>query len=331
MPGEALSLSERVQIEVDVAAGELNGAIAEGLGRSPSTISREFTRNGGRAGYQAIAADARAQRQRRRPKPTCFQANPALAAHVVARLRALDSPMTISIELARGVYPHLSVTVSPETIYQGIYGRARRGLPHGLFACLHRRRGQRRHRREAGKPLRPSPLGQFNLIGTRPAIAAARVEVGHLEGDLILGSNCRSALATVFDRTSRYVWLGQLRAGHTAERVLYSLIELLDRIPPGLRRTLTWDQGTEMARHVELAQITGIDIYFADPHSPWQRPTNENGNGLLRRYVGKGTDLKAYSQADLRQLERRLNTMPRRSLNWSTAQDVYSRAVALTP
>jgi len=330
MPGEALCLSERVQIEVDVAAGELNEAIAQGLGRSPSTIGREFARNGGRERYQALVAQARADRQRRRPKRTCFQQDPALAAHVVARLRALDSPMTIAVELARGVYPNQPVTVSHETIYQGVYGRGRRGLPTGLYQCLHRRRGHRKARHGAGRPAKVGPLGVFNLIGTRPTIAAERVQVGHLEGDLILGSNCRSAIATVFDRTSRYLWLGYLGHGHSADEVLYRLIELLDRIPPPLRRTLTWDQGSEMARHAELAEICGIDIYFADRHSPWQRPTNENGNGHVRRYVGKGTDLNVYSQADLHKLEHRINTTPRRCLDWATASDVYYAAVALT-
>ena len=134
-------------------------------------------------------------------------------------------------------------------------------------------------------------------------MAEARTEVGHLEGDLILGSFNRSAIVTVFDRASRYLWLADLPEGQNADAVLAALNEILDRIPLPLRRTLTWDQGREMARHAELAEMTGIDIYFADPHSPWQRPTNENGNGLIRRYVGKGTNLSVYTPADLRAIE----------------------------
>jgi len=134
----------------------------------------------------------------------------------------------------------------------------------------------------------------------------------------------------VFDRTSRQVWLAEFPEDHGAEATLAALCEILGRIPEPLRRTLTWDQGREMARHAELAELCGIDIYFCDPHSPWQRPTNENGNGLLRRYVGKGTDLSRYSSEDLRAIEHRLNTMPRRSLHWSTAHEVCTAAVAMT-
>jgi IS30 family transposase len=175
-------------------------------------------------------------------------------------------------------------------------------------------------------------LGDFNLIGLRPDEANRRDQVGHLEGDLIFGSFNRSAIATLFDRTSRFVWLADLPDGHGAQAVLAALIETLERIPEELRRTLTWDQGSEMAAHAELAEATGIDVYFADPHSPWQRPTNENGNGngLIRRYVAKGTNLNVYKTEDLRRIETRINTMPRRSLGWSTAHDGYHQAVALT-
>jgi transposase, IS30 family len=134
----------------------------------------------------------------------------------------------------------------------------------------------------------------------------------------------------VFDRASRHLWLADLPEDHGAEATLAGLVELVERIPEALRRTLTWDQGREMAAHAELATLVGIDVYFADPHSPWQRPTNENGNGLIRRYVGKGTNLAVYSPADLRAIEHRINTMPRRSLHWSTAATVYGAAVAMT-
>lgn len=155
----------------------------------------------------------------------------------------------------------------------------------------------------------------FQPIGARPEIALARTEVGHLEGDLIVGSFNRSAIVTVFDRASRRLWLAEFASDHGAEATLAAMVEILERIPEPLRRTLTWDQGREMARHQELAQLCGIDIYFADPHSPWQRPTNENGNGLIRRYVGKGTDLSRFTGPDLRLIEFRINTIPRRSLN----------------
>jgi len=186
--------------------------------------------------------------------------------------------------------PGVTGSISHESIYRGIYAHGTRGLRRGLHERLHRRRRCRKHRSKGGQPVeKKSPLGQFSPIATRPPIALERTEVGHLEGDLITGAYNRSAIVTVFDRTSRHVWLAEFPDDHGAEATLAALCEILGRIPEPLRRTLTWDQGREMARHQELAELCGIDIYFCDPHSPWQRPTNENGNGLLRRYVGKGT------------------------------------------
>jgi IS30 family transposase len=154
--------------------------------------------------------------------------------------------------------------------------------------------------------------------------------VGHLEGDLICGAFNASAIVTVFDRTTRMVWLAGFDGRHDADATLDALTQILGRIDPGLRRTLTWDQGREMARHATLTRDTGTPVYFADPHSPWQRPTNENGNGLLRRYFPKSTDLQVHTAEDLRRVEHRLNTMPRRSLNWNCALDLYHAAVAMT-
>lgn len=168
----------------------------------------------------------------------------------------------------------------------------------------------------ARPPTKTGPLGLFNLIGLRPAIAADRRQVGHLEGDLITGSFNQSAIVTVSDRASRYLWLADLPEGHGTDPVLAALVELLDRVPVSLRRTLTWDQGSEMARHATLAQFTGIDVYFAEPHSPWQRPTNESGNGLLRRYVGKGTDLSVDTTTDL-DLQRDTDPDQPALANWS--------------
>jgi IS30 family transposase len=304
--------------------------VSSRLDREPSTITREIERNGGRDDYSAVTAQANADAQRRRPRPTCFELDPMMAAHVEARLRALDSPMTIAVELERGLYPGVAA-VAHETIYRGIYAHGRGGLAKGLHGCLHRRRRCRKHRLAPGAaPAIKGPLGDFNLIGLRPDEANGRDQVGHLEGDLICGSFNRSAIATLFDRTSRFLWLADLPDGHGAQAVLAALIETLDRIPEQFRRTLTWDQGSEMAAHADLADATGIDVFFAEPHSPWQRPTNENGNGLIRRYVGKGTNLNVYTTNDLRRIETRINTMPRRSLGWSTAHEVYHQAVALT-
>ena len=237
--------------------------------------------------------------------------------------------MTISIELARGVHGRVA-SISHETIYQAVYDPQHRGLPLECHRGLHLKRRRRKHR-NAAPPSNMHSLGEFNLISTRPQIAAERVEVGHLEGDLIVGAYNRSAIITVFDRTSRYVWLGRLPAGKNANGVHDAAVTLLRRIPAALRATLTWDQGSEMARHHELAAAVGIDMYFAEPKSPWQRPTNENGNALVRRWMPRGTDLNHISDHDCQLVEYRINTIPRRSLNWDTALNVYHHLSASTP
>jgi IS30 family transposase len=331
MPAQPLSASEREEIRAGIERWESDPVIAQRLGRHRCTVNAEINRNGGRAAYSATAAQARAEAQLQRPKAALLVSDPVLAAVVTERLEAKDSPMTIARELAAGVHG-VTASISHECIYQAVYAHGRRGLRRGLHEGLHRRRRCRKRRAPRGSepPAKTGPLGVFNPISARPPVAAGRDEVGHLEGDLILGSYNRSAIATVFDRASRYTWLADLPEGHGADAVLAALVELLDRIPEALRRTLTWDQGSEMARHTDLARLTGIDVYFADAHSPWQRPTNENGNGLLRRYVGKGTNLNLYTPADLRAIEHRINTIPRRSIHWATAQDRYDAAVAMT-
>lgn len=329
MPASPLTLSEREEIRAGIIRGETNVAIGDRLGRHRCTIGAEIARNGGRDPYRAHRAHDTASARRRRPKQLLFERHPELATHVQARLEAKDSPMTIAVELAKGEYPQIGVTVSHETIYQAVYDPCNKGLPRGLHTCLHRRRRLRRC--HGARNPRQDWRRALPSISLRPPIANQRVEVGHLEGDLIIGNKAsRSAIVTVFDRSSRYLWMAGLGDGYTAVKTLNALTGLLDRIPPALRRSLTWDQGGEMALHNTLANRCGIDIYFADPHSPWQRPTNENGNGLIRRYVGKSTDLSAYGPADLRAIETRINTMPRRILNWTTAKQAYDQAVAMT-
>ena len=176
------------------------------------------------------------------------------------------------------------------------------------------------------QPQKKSPLGEFKPIADRPAAAEERSEPGHLEGDLILGAGNRSAIITVFDRATRTAWLADLPDDHGAASTLGGLVELFERIPPEPRKTLTWDQGREMARWADLEKACNIEVYFAEPHHPWQRPTNENGNGLLRRYVGKGTDLSKFTPEDLRRIETRLNTMPRRIFQWKSSQDISDSA-----
>lgn len=330
MAGAVLTAHEREEIRVGIEADESLSDIARRLDRAPSTVCREVDRNGGRRRYCATKAEARAIAKRGRPKRTKFQSNRALCDHVESRLVAKDSPMTIAIELARagGIGGD---TVSAESVYLGVYAHGTRGLAAGLGRHLHRRRGRRKPRCRTGTPTKVGPLGIFNLIGLRPAIADDRTEVGHFEGDLIIGARGRSAIVTLVDRTSRFNLTGDLPEGHDATSVLACCIELFERVPEELRLTLTWDQGTELARHEDLAAAVGIGVFFAEPHSPWQRPSNEHFNGQLRRYVGKGTDLSVYSQRDLDVISYRLNTMPRRIHNWESAQDRYDAAVvALT-
>jgi transposase, IS30 family len=328
MPARPLLIREREEIRCGIIRGETVTAIADRIGRHRCTVSAEISRNGGRDVYRPNQAHDRAALCRKRPKVSLFRQHPELAAHVAVRLEAKDSPMTISVELANGVYPEITATVSHETIYQEIYDHHRRSLPRDVFRCLHRRR-RLRIRRRCRRP-QQRWRDTMRTIAQRPAIAGARSEVGHFEGDLIIGQAKKSAIITVFDRTSRHLWMAGLPDGHTADLTLVALTELFGRIPPPLRRTLTWDQGNELAHHVELAEQCGIDVYFADAHSPWQRPTNENGNGLIRRYVGKSTDLAAFTPTDIRRIEHRINTMPRRVLNWATALHVYDQAVAMT-
>jgi len=328
MTGVALSAEEREEIRVGCSGDVSFASIARTLGRPTSTVSEEVRKNGGRLGYCAVASDRRAAKERRRPKLTKFQSNRALANHVEARLLALDSPTTIAIELARagGINGD---TVAPESIYQGVYSHGARGLTAGLSHCLHRKRRRRKKRCRAGEtPKKASPLGLFNLIGLRPEVAWERSEVGHFEGDLIIGAKGRSAIVTLIDRASRINLIGDLPEGHDATSVLACCIELLERVPEALRRTLTWDQGTEMARHLTITRSLGAPVYFCDSHSPWQRGSNENMNGLLRDYFPKGTDLSIHSPRHLLSVENELNNRPRRVLGDRAPAELFAALLA---
>ena len=239
MAGAALNAHEREEIRVGIEVKESLSDIARRLERTPSTITREVKRNGGRHRYCAVKAQRRSERLRSRPKATTFQDNPELARHVEDRLRAKDSPTTIAIELARagGIG---GATVSPETIYQGVYAHGTRGLTTGLGRHLHRKRGRRRRRCRTGETRKKaSPLGTFNLIHLRPEVASARSDVGHFEGDLIIGARNQSAIVTLVDRASRFNLIGVLAGDHGAENVLACCTQLLERVPAELRRSLT--------------------------------------------------------------------------------------------
>ncbi len=236
MPAHPLSLSEREEIRVGIERKETDTEIGQRLGRHRCTISAEINRNGGRTAYTVTAAQARTETMRRRPRPCRLAADPELAAAVTERLEAKDSPMTIARELAAGTHG-VTASISHESIYQAVYAQGERGLRRGLHEGLHRRRRRRKHRTRHTSPASATgPLGTFNPISARPSIANDRVEVGHLEDDLILGSFNRSAIVTVFDRASRYLWLADLPEGHSADAVLAAMVETMERIPPALRR-----------------------------------------------------------------------------------------------
>ena len=221
--------------------------------------------------------------------------------------------------------------ISHETIYQGVYANGRRGLAPGLGRHLHRRRSRRKRRRGPGEAKKASPLGAFRSIASRPKEVEERETIGDFEGDLVIGAAGRSAVITLVDRATDFCMLGALPARHGADAVLERLDKLCERIHLDVPVTITWDQGREMARWAELEERCGVTVYFADPHSPWQRPVNENFNGLLRRWLPKGTDLSVYSQRDLDRLAHQINAMPRRSLGWeSAAQHWYDALVAMT-
>jgi IS30 family transposase len=325
-----LSAAEREEISRGIAAGASLAAVGRRIGRPACTVSREVARNGGRARYRAEAAERRAERLARRPKPAKLAANPALRAVVQARLDRRWSPRQISKRLPLD-YPGVpSMRVSHETIYTSLYVPSRGGLDPGLTGRLRTGRRMRRPRRRAAW-LKTRHGGRGRIPGmtplaARPAEAAARATPGHWEGDLILGRGGASAIATLVDRATRFVRLVHLGGGKTAEAVAAALAAEFAGLPVGLRRSLTWDQGAEMTAHAAFTAAVGVPVYFCEPHSPWQRGSNENANGLLRQYFPKGSDLSAHKPADLAAVAAELNGRPRRELGWRSAAEVLDAA-----
>lgn len=322
-----LSLAEREEISRGLQAGDSSRAIARRLGRAPSTVSREVAPHGGRPGYRAWRAERRAIRRARRPKVAKLARCPRLRTEVERLLTQRWSPQQIAHRLTLDHPSDREMRVSHETIYRSLFVQARGALRQELTACLRTGRAQRRAQT---RPTRSGRLLDMVLISERPAEAADRAVPGHWEGDLLLGQAGRSAIGSVVERRSRYVLLLHLPDGRTAEHVRRALAERMTTLPEQLRRTLTWDQGKEMAEHVRFRIDTGIPVYFCDPRSPWQRPTSENTNGLLRQYFPKGTDLAAYTQEQLDAVARELNGRPRQTLGWMKPYEMFARTVATT-
>jgi IS30 family transposase len=316
LKGRCLTFSEREEIGLARAGGESMRSIARRLGRSPSTVSRELRRNAdGAGGYRATHAHARAYVRASRPKPAKLVVNGRLRRHVEEDLLRRYSPEQIVGRLRRQFPDDPEMRVSPETIYQSLYLQSRGALRRDLTQCLRSGRALRRPRRRPNQ--RRNRIPDMINITERPAEADDRAVPGHWEGDLILGKNNLSAIGTLVERTTGYTMLVHLPDGYKAEQVRDALTAKIKTIPDILRASLTWDQGIEMHEWKDVSVAADIDIYFCDPHSPWQRATCENTNGLLRQYFPKGTDLTIHSPTDLDWVATELNDRPRKRLGFA--------------
>lgn len=315
-----LSQDERTVIADQVRAGVSLNKIAQLLGRSPSTVSREVQRNADASGrYTPYAAHQRALRRLRRTRQRRVEQDRTLCSVVQRWLDARWSPEQVAAALRLRHPDKISWHLCTESIYQALYDPAT-PLQRSADECLRTRRRRRRPRRNVmGRAARP---GNMRPLDQRPQGANDRSESGHWEGDLILGAGNRSAIGTLVERVSRYVMLVHLEGRHTTETTCQGISDSMSVLPPHLRRSLAWDQGTEMAGHERITDAIGLPVFFCEARSPWQRPTNENSNGLLRDYFPKGTNLARHSPADLKRVQDELNDRPRKCLKWQTPAEV---------
>ncbi|WP_420901030.1 IS30 family transposase [Micromonospora tulbaghiae] len=326
-----LSQAERIVIADRLREGASQAAIAAELRRSPGTISREIRRNRhpDSGDYRPYAAQQRADSRRPRPKIGKIAACPALREHVQAMLDRKHSPEQISRRLRRDFPERNELHVSHETIYQALYVQGRGELRRELTAALRTGRAVRRPRRQPGQR-QPRFTHPMVMISERPAEADDRAVPGHWEGDLIIGKDNGSAIGTLVERSTRYVLLVHLGAGRSADRVRDGLLTTMATLPQHLKRSLTWDQGIEMAMHHQFSITAQMPVYFCDPHSPWQRGSNENTNGLLRQYFPKGTDLAVHGPDHLATVAAELNGRPRKTLGWDTPAERLAKLLAVT-
>lgn len=323
-PGR-LSQADRDEISVGLERGESFSVIAARVGRAVSTISREVSANGGRAVYRASFAHRRAYELARRPKPAKLAVSGELRGLVEEWLEAWWSPEQIARRLRDEFPDDPMMRVSHETIYQSLFVQGRGALRRELTRCL---RSGRAQRRSQGRVKRGGIVGLVS-ISERPAEVEDRAVPGHWEGDLIIGKNGESAIATLVERSTRYVLLARV-ADQTAETVREAITAQILTLPEHLRRSLTWDRGKEMSQHLAFTVATDINVYFCDPHSPWQRGSNENTNGLLRQYFPKGTDLSTHSQEQLNAAAASLNNRPRKTLDWKKPSEKLTELLATT-
>ncbi len=330
MPGAVLTIDEREEISRGLVDEETFTEIAARIGRHKSTVSREVGRHGGRDDYRAVAAQQATQEALRRPKDRKLATNDRLRAEVEARLEVKHSPEQIANRLVEDFPDDQDMRISHETIYTELYLQGRGSLREELIEALRTGRAKRR-------PKGPNPgrgkrgkLKDVVEISERPAEVEDRAVPGHWEGDLILGRSGRSQVGVIVERTSRFVQLIALPEDRKAVTVKDAIADKIGRLPIDLTRSLTWDRGKELARHVDFTVETGIDVYFCDPHAPWQRGTAENTNGLLRQYLPRGTDLSAHSQQRLDAIADELNGRPRETLGWMTPSEQFTEFVATT-
>jgi len=320
-----LTLADREEISRGLSAGDSMRGIAIRVNRSPSTVSREVSRNGGVHRYRAAAADARAWDQARRPKPCKLAACPELRRVVAGKLRADWSPEQIAGWLRHEFGHAAHMTISHETIYRSLFIQARGVLKKELQAHLRCRRRMRRSKKASTAGQQRGQIVDAVSIRDRPAAIEDRAIPGHWEGDLLSGAR-NSHIATLVERHSRFTLLVKVKSKETTT-VVPAVSKQVAKLPEALRRSLTWDRGMEMAHHKAFSVATDVQVYFCDPQSPWQRGTNENTNGLLRQYFPKGTKLSHYSQADLNRVAQRLNTRPRKTLDFRTPADMLDQAL----
>ena len=324
----SLTLSEREEISRGLAAGRSLRSIALRMGRSPSTVSREVKRNGGRQPYRATKAEQAAWDRAHRPKTCKLAQNPALALIVTEKLQLEWSPRQIAGWLKYTYPDDENYQVSHETIYLTLFIQARGALKKELLQHLRRTRAMRRSRHHTQKTKDHGRITNTVSIRERPAEADDRAVPGHWEGDLMCGSN-NSQIATLVERHTRFVMLVRVPSKDT-KTVINALIKQAHKLPRELYRSLTWDRGKEMADHQRFTLATDIKVYFCDPQQPWQRGSNENTNGLLRQYFPKGMDLSNVHQNRLNAVARRLNERPRETLQFRTPAERFAQCVAST-
>jgi transposase, IS30 family len=343
--GRYLSMEEREEIFAGIERGESIRRIAERLGRAHTTVLRELRRNmrhryrtrallDGRGGlrrtlpldYRPSLAQQRADFMAARPKSAKLARNHKLRALVQFKLEEKLSPEQVAVELHREFPANPEMWVSHETIYQSIYVQGRGALRRELALCLRTGRALRKPRRKSDERRGRIP-GMVN-ISERPAEVEDRAVPGHWEGDLLLGKNCRSAIGTLVERSSRFLMLLHLPKDHGAEAVQEAMIAATQKLPQAVWKSLTWDQGNEMNRHAQISVATGLDIYFCDPAKPWQRGSNENTNGLLRQYFPKGTDLSGHTPEYLEFVAAQMNRRPRKTLGWLNPAEALNQLLS---